>query len=57
MQLMAPSDHCISSYVGLPVHQSFENEKTVEHVDYNEKFRWDSPWSQGRLGYGPHGML
>ena len=45
--------HCI----GLPVDQRFEKNKTVEHVDYNEKFRWNSPWSQGRLGFGPHGTL
>ncbi|XP_028409191.1 dual oxidase maturation factor 1-like [Dendronephthya gigantea] len=39
---------------GLPLHQTFDNNKTVEHVDYNEKFRWNSPWSQGRSGFGPH---
>ncbi|CAB3984811.1 dual oxidase maturation factor 1-like [Paramuricea clavata] len=26
---------------------------TVEKVDYNERFHWNSPWAQGRIGFGP----
>ena len=28
---------------------------TVEKVDYNERFHWNSPWAQGRIGFGPFG--
>ena len=23
-----------------------------ERIDYNEEFRWNSPWAQGRIGFG-----
>ena len=25
-----------------------------EQINYNEKFRWNDPWSQGRHGFGPY---
>lgn len=26
---------------------------TTEKVNYNERFHWNSPWAQGRIGFGP----
>lgn len=37
---------------GDPVEIKLDN-TTTEKVDYNERFHWDSPWAQGRIGFGP----
>ena len=41
--------------LGVPdVNVKLDN-RTVEKVDYNERFYWNSPWAQGRIGFGPFG--
>lgn len=45
----------MSSCLGKPKEFKLENNVT-EKVDYNERFYWNSPWAQGRIGFGPFGM-
>ena len=37
----------LSMRAGVPEYQNHER------INYVESFRWDDPWGQGRLGFGP----
>lgn len=41
--------------VFLNLAEDLETNEAKERINYNERFWWSYPWSQGRIGFGPYG--